>query len=86
MTWVKWATVSFGAVALFLLTLRKKIMNDLRTVTFINPGTSFEVPGVGVVNSSNLTPGLYDKLVALSPTHTKYFKVKTKKEETKPKK
>ncbi len=53
-----------------------------RIITFKDPGTSITVPGIGVVNSSNLTPGLYDRLVAISPNHVAHFNVKNVKPKT----
>ena len=49
---------------------------ESRIIKFKNEGTQISIPGSGVVNSSNLTPALYDKLVAISPSHAGQFTVK----------
>lgn len=59
---------------------------ESRIITFKEAGVQITIPNVGVVNSSNLTPALYDKLVAISPSHAKQFtimKVKESKSNTK---
>lgn len=55
----------------------------MKTIKLKNDHTSLNVAGIGQVTNDNITPELYDRLVALSPAHADFFEVK--EEEEKPK-
>lgn len=47
----------------------------MRTVKFKDETTVLQVAGIGRVDKTNITPEKYDRIIALSDNHAKFFTV-----------
>lgn len=47
----------------------------MKTIKFKSDHASLNVAGIGQITNDNITPELYDRLIALSDKHAEFFEV-----------